>query len=302
MIRGNKLQGYATRCQGDKRPITADVFLTNFCNSRCDYCRYAHTTGDYMRFESFALYADRLLDMGVQGIILTGGGEPTLNPDFEKITGWLERNGVPYGINTNLVKLVKCSPVFLKVSVDAGTSSRYRAIRGVDTFEKVVANIREICAFRRETKSRTNIGVQCVARCQDDVVEFYEAMKGLDVDYIYLRPFEGGKSEVSEEMVKSWLGEIADPRIVFSFKFQLKDYQSPWCIGNWSVITVDWNGNVPYCCHRPNEIVGHILDRNILERKSAYHVDMSLCERPCRLSGANYFLENEVMEKDIAFV
>ena len=24
----------------DKRPITADVFLTNYCNNRCPYCTY----------------------------------------------------------------------------------------------------------------------------------------------------------------------------------------------------------------------------------------------------------------------
>ena len=57
--------------------------------------------------------------MGVQGFILTGGGEPTINPDFEKIAGWLTENDFQWGINTNFNKLVKVKPNYLKVSLDA---------------------------------------------------------------------------------------------------------------------------------------------------------------------------------------
>ena len=151
----------------------------------------------------------------------------------------------------------------------------------------------------------TRIGVQCVATDRDDVVSFYERVKCLDVDYIYIRPLEGVNVKgVSEEDVREWLGQDAmrDKRVVMSFKFGLVNYTAPWCMANWSVITVDVDGNVPYCCHRPQEIVGNIMDLNIMDKKRCYHVDMRKCEKPCRLSGANKYLEGLETDKEWFFV
>ena len=128
MIRESKLQGYIERINGVKRPITADIFLTDYCNEKCAYCRYAHKTGKYMKFEDFVKYSERLIELGVQSFILTGGGEPTINPDFKKITDYLEGKGIPYGINTNMQVLRKCNPVFMKISIDTGDSERYKAL------------------------------------------------------------------------------------------------------------------------------------------------------------------------------
>ena len=76
-------------------PITADIFLTNYCNNRCGYCAYGRwkelqTEPRYMRAADFEKYMYRLLDLGVKGMILTGGGEPTVNPDFTQIVKTLE--------------------------------------------------------------------------------------------------------------------------------------------------------------------------------------------------------------------
>ena len=301
MIRANKLEAYVER-EESRRPITADVFLTDYCNAKCSYCRYAHASGDYMKFEEFVSYADRLIDLGVKGIILTGGGEPTINPHFNKIVGWLERSEIPYGINTNLIREVFCKPRFLKVSIDAGESARYKETRGVDKLDDVLAHVRDFCEYNKRNGRHTNVGVQCVALNKEDALSFYNAVKVLDVDYIYLRPYEGMESRITRSDVQEWFAGVNDERLNVSFKFDLKDYTAGWCVANWSVITVRHDGYVPYCCHRPNEVVGHILDRNILERKAAWHVDMRTCEKPCRLSGANKYLESKREERDICFV
>ena len=95
-ITGEKMLSHIDRIAGEKKPITADIFLTNYCNNRCPYCTYGrwelNTGAQAMRYEDFITYAKRLAVMGVQGFILTGGGEPTINPDFEKIAGWLTEN------------------------------------------------------------------------------------------------------------------------------------------------------------------------------------------------------------------
>lgn len=305
MITGNKLERYLERCEGERKPITAEVFLSDCCNLRCSYCRYGHESGKTMDYRDFVVYTKRLVEMGVKGIILTGGGEPTTNPHFGRICQWLERNEIPYGVNTNGVMPVMCDARFVKFSIDTGDAERYRKIRGRDKLEQVLRNVRDLAKYRKERESGMRIGVQCVATRKEDVISFYEKVKVLDVDYIYVRPLEGvSVKRVSETEVKDWLGEerMKDTRLVLSFKFGLTEYSSPWCMANWSVITVDVDGNVPYCCHRPKEILGSVMDLNIMQKKMEYHVDMKKCEKPCRLSGANRYLEEFKKDEEWFFV
>ena len=44
------------------------------------------------------------------------------------------------------------------------------------------------------------------------------------------------------------------------------------------------------------------MDKDILEKKNKYHVDMIKCEVPCRLSGANFYIEMNDIESDAVFV
>ena len=39
-IAGNKMLAHLDRIVGEHKPITADIFLNNFCNNRCPYCTY----------------------------------------------------------------------------------------------------------------------------------------------------------------------------------------------------------------------------------------------------------------------
>lgn len=301
MIRENKLSNFVER-QMTHKPITADIRLTNYCNARCKYCNVIRNT-DYMKIDDFIMYAKRLLDLGVLGFKLTGG-EPTLSPHFEKVVAWLEENNIPYGLNTNLIRRVVCEPVWLKVSIDAGTREEFMALRGVDKLDDVLLNVDSFCKRKKMDGLRTKIGVQSVATSKENVLSFYHAVKGLDVDYIYIRPWEmcGGGGKVSRADVESWMDGIKDERINISFKFDLKDYLPNSCFGHWSAITVRWDGMVQYCCNRIYDIVGHVMDDDILEKKAAYCVDMKKCDIPCRLSGVNKYLEDRKIESDIFFV
>ena len=303
MITGNKISGFADRIATDRRPVTADIFLTNYCNEKCKYCRFAHTEGDYMNYDTFVSYALRLLDMGVRGFILTGGGEPSLNPDFYKICRWLQLKGIRYGVNTNLVDLHYITPTFLKVSIDAGTPEEYRRIRGVDMFERVKHNLWEYIAYKKGNHLGTAIGIQCVATSKQTVVDFYETFKSSQVDYIYFRPFENHNGHITQPDVMDAIDEIckSDPRVNKSYKFNSMR-RMPACLGNWTVINVNWDGTVAYCCHRPNDIVGHINDGDILEKLRRYNVDMSQCDIPCRLSGVNEYLLQTAVVEDYCFV
>lgn len=303
MIRDNKLTHYIDRILYSQKPITADIFLTDFCNNKCVYCRYAHTrSGKYITFEQFKKYGEALLKLGVKGFILTGGGEPMINPDFEKITTWLEEQGIDYGINTNINTLHYCKPNFLKVSLDTGDRETYKKIRGVDTLNNVLQNLQLFIDWKLLNSPQTKIGLQCMTTKVEQVLDFYEAIKDFQVDYIQFRPFETQGDNLEYKDIVYEIENIKDPRIIKSYKYDLIGFKPQSCIGNWSVITIDVDGNVPYCCHKPDSIVGHILDKDILNKKRLYQNDMKTCETPCRLSGANKYLSEFKIENDIHFL
>lgn len=285
-----------------KTPITADFFLTNFCNNKCKYCTYkrwekAKESPRSISFEDFSRYTQILLKLGVQGIILTGGGEPTLCLDFDRICAWLEENKIPYGINTNFNILKYIAPRYLKVSLDGYDRESYYQIRGVDKYDEVVQNIKKYASWKRQNAVQTSLGVQCVATDPVFVRMFYEAVKGLDVNYIAIRPVESTCGEFYRD-IRNERNRLAcieeleklnsfDKRVIINYKWHEPETLFNTCRANWSQIALDECGNILYCCHKPYEIVCHITDPDVMKRKAEYKTNMAMCDVPCRLTGPN---------------
>lgn len=296
-------------------PITADVFITNYCNNKCPYCTYRRWELEpgarYMHFEDFVKYTQRLLWFGVKGIILTGGGEPTLNPDFNKITEYLEKNEIDYGINTNFCEYRYFRPNYLKVSLDGYDRESYIKKRGVDRYDDVIANIKKYA--ENKDKSKTNLGVQMVVTDINDIEPFYNSVKDIDLDYIVYRPVEStNRCYYSDTDLKTFVPifikylnsfKRKDERIVVNSKWGQLDQRFKTCVANWAQIALDECGNVIYCCHKPYEIVGHIMDDDIIEKREMFRTNMCTCDVPCRLTASNMLVEYaEQRTKDDCFI
>lgn len=304
-IAGDKMLSHLDRVAGEHLPITADIFLTNYCNNRCPYCTYRRWSlegGAYaMSLQEFQRYAVRLMRMGVRGFILTGGGEPTVAPDFLNIARWLERGGVRYGVNTNFNILHFIRPDYLKVSLDGWDEESYERARGVKAYQQTRKNIQTYAAWKKENSPITSLGIQMVATSVDAVHRFYEANRDLDVDYIVFRPKEstGGKEYATDTDMLDAMGIIEaidklqykDSRVTLNFKWRMLRKTFERCSASWAQIAVNERGEVMYCCHKPYQIVGHILDPDILEKKEAAVTDMAGCDVPCRMTAPNIFMD-----------
>ena len=298
-ITGNKILAHLDRVVGDHKPITADIFLNNFCNDNCPYCTYKRWEFDdaarSMSYDDFVKYGTRLRELGVLGFILSGGGEPTIAKDFQKIVDWLDEESIPYGINTNFNKFARCNPQYLKVSLDAWDETSYKQKRGVYAYSKVVQNIVHFASVKSE---HTRLGIQLLATDMDSVFKFYEANRVLPVDYIVIRPVESTDGKYYREnphyqSITSAIDEVAraDQRVIKNYKWDLIHQKFSRCIGQWSQIAMNELGEIMYCCHKPYKIVGHVMDEDILEKKARTEIDMSMCDVPCRLTGVNHDLQ-----------
>ena len=321
-ISGDKMFAHMDRIIGEHKPITADIFLTNYCNNNCPYCTYNRWEFDEgarsMSYGDFVKYVSRLLDFGVKGIILTGGGEPTIAKDFDKIVNWLTNNNIHYGVNTNFNILHYFKPDYLKVSLDSWDEESYKNNRGVRMYETVRSNIIEYAKWIKNNSPSTSLGIQILAKNMGDVFKFYDANKDLDVDYISIRPMESTAGSYYKNLVKTdayvdmlpenivkAINQLAalDKRVIKSFKWDLLDRQEDTCTASWAQIALNENGEVMYCCHKPYQIIGHIMDEDILEKKNKAMTDMSMCDIPCRMTAPNMEVKRILsLPKDANFI
>ena len=80
-------------------------------------------------------------------------------------------------------------------------------------------------------------------------------------------------------------------------------FEGTSCVASWAQIALNERGEVMYCCHKPYQVIGHVLDEDILEKKAAAVTDMRTCDIPCRMTAPNAFVARTMAErKDVCFI
>lgn len=310
MITGTKmlknLDNLATR-----RPITAQIQLCNFCNNACSYCRYVGMPVKECKsvsIDEFKQYVGILQGLGVKGFILTGG-EPTISSDFDLITDWLEAKDIPYGINTNFNSVKYIKPRYLKISIDGYDAESYKEVRKVDKYAETIDNVKAYLIWKQKNNVQTTVGIQKIGTDVDECRAFYEAHKGLDVDYISFRPIETVNhsfyTEHDEKAVVGYLERLReqDKRVKINYKYYEVRTCFDRCYANFLQIAVNQNGEVIYCCDKSDEVVCHITDPDVLRKMAEFKTDMRTCLAPCRMTGPNALVRDmEKVTRDSMFI
>ncbi|OHE55879.1 MAG: hypothetical protein A2027_04300 [Thermodesulfovibrio sp. RBG_19FT_COMBO_41_18] len=91
---------------GIGRPQSLQVALSNKCNLKCVFCSVAERElkqeWDYLEL---CKAIDSFMSVGIKTIEFSGGGEPTLYPDFRHIVSSCYSRGLKIGLITNGLKL-----------------------------------------------------------------------------------------------------------------------------------------------------------------------------------------------------
>ncbi len=145
------------------------------CNHKCPMCWLQHlTTEQYKQVREDDLKTgmkaadyEALFDSMPAGLLevnVVGGGEPLIHREIIDIFRSIRSHGFRGSLITNaslLTKEIAAQMIdmewnVVRASVHAGDSETYKAVQGVDRFEKVRANLGHYDRLRREAGKRSN--------------------------------------------------------------------------------------------------------------------------------------------------
>ena len=161
----------------DLKSIKWDI--TGTCNLSCIHCctgnKYAQEKNKELSLKDRLEIIDRFAKGGVTSINLLGGEPLTLGDDFFSIVEYGISKGIQMSSNTNglllnndiIKKLADTGMNGLTISIDGPSSETHDAIRGKDTFKRVVYNVRNLTAYLSKKTNPMNITISTVLNKQN---------------------------------------------------------------------------------------------------------------------------------------
>ena len=269
-------------------PRSLYLETTNRCDSKCQTC--------IRTFRSLEPPADLTLEQVkviteqfsvLERIVLHGIGEPLLNREIFEIVAYLKTRAATVLFNSDAISLTATRALRLiqsgldeyRVSLDAATRQTYRRLRGVDQFDRVVANVRRLVQLERgrsRSAPRVSLWFTASRANLDELLAFVRLAADLGVDEVYVQRlvFNGlglataenalhGRLQRQEQEVLDQAQELARGLGVAlrasglttplaSLKGEMSSPR-PWagCQRPWTLSYVTANGNVLPCCISP---------------------------------------------------
>ena len=235
-------------CAG--RPVEFSIELTSRCNLKCVMCpRDDHAErglGAISRetFERILEQTGRHLEFAYLHL----AGEPLLHSQFDELIAEATRRGLATGLSTNGIlldaeraaRLIDSGLSTLVISIDGTDAATYRAIRGADSFERVVANAEGFLRLKAKAGRgpRTVMQMTCMHENEHQTGEFVRRWRSLGADTVRLKrffTFAGTVEDRSYDQPDS--GRTAVPG------------RRPPCFLLWRQMAFYYDGTAVSCCH-----------------------------------------------------
>jgi len=250
-------------------PITVEIDPSNRCNHACQWCFSALShTGEYLGLECFERLVAELKHMGVQSVVLKGGGEPTIHPHFPDLIKSLQNNTLAVGLITNGTLLrpgsreaIRNHVDWARVSLDAATPKTHQTIHGTKDFQRIIDNV----SWLAKHATRTLVGLNFVTepRNINEIHAFARMGRDLGVAYISLRYVFDPNSSLSESVRLEMRDQVRSAKSLETDSFRVMlgnldeacldtDTSAPQtgerCLGPNLVGVVGAEGEVYACC------------------------------------------------------
>ena len=203
-----------------------DLQHYSICNLRCTYCNYTredqHFSPQYDALEVLRLFTPE--DVRWNAHVDFAGGEPTLLENLEEYLEFFRARRIRVLMFTNAVRfhqaiydgLADGSIYWVTTSLDAGTPSTFKALRGRDRYLQVLENLSRYAVAGSKGKGMLSVKyIFCDSNCgDDDIAGFAYAMLALrpqkvwltfDFSPLFLHQFDHDYSKQIEAYAKLYL-------------------------------------------------------------------------------------------------
>lgn len=304
--------------QKRRGPVMVDIHPTLACQNKCNFCisDNPHVSGverkNYSRKHQleWPVLKSTLLDMkdlGVKSVQLTGGGEPTLYPQFSELMS--EVNRFNTGLITNGILLgdyandIIGNVEWARVSLDASNARMYLQIKKNEAFNKVISGLTTLVEKHRERQTRTKrIGVAYVLTPEnvEGIVEVASLMQDIQPDYIQFKDVVNRGMMLTEfyhkkiDKLIEEAKEVTSVPILYTKHNGINFDQDPMtdCRATDYVTILGADGKVYGCCHLeylPQAAYGSVYEKpfsDIWKNKPKISIREELCWN-CRFGNLN---------------
>ncbi len=266
-------------------PLHIDFEIFFKCNLKCIMCvmglpgKERVKYGDpkaRLKFKTFQKVIDEGVPFGLRSIGFNGINEPLLEGDLIQWIRYARENGIVdamFSTNGLLMDaavsrtLIASGLTRIMISIDAATPETYARVRGVDAFDKVVDQVRQFVAIRKEMKRRLPLVRVSFIKMKHNIheLELFIDMWKDTVDFFsiqsYANPLIPG--EPYFEDLEQY--HIHPERTDIHFR----------CPQPWVRLMIRHNGDLNPCCgiQGPNLIIGNIYQDTIHEVWNSQQMD-----------------------------
>lgn len=299
-------------------PVGIDIELTYVCNHACRWCSYSsllRPSGPRLPLALVVHCLDWAKENHVGSILYSGGGEPTLHPDFRAIMDATQQRSLDFAIFTNgstLLHLAKAIPEscrYIRISLDAGTQATHKALHGAKA--NSLAEIGRALQLIRAQVPQTLLGLSYVVtedNCRE-AAEAYELAKRWGIDQLFF------KREVSLERLPNgfdieWVDRLNDagPSVFVRNSTAFRGHKTKVCHTSPLKAVVDPEGKLYICCARrsSDDMIGDLRENSFSEiwcskrHRSVWSaLNLSEC-RDCRMRQYNEIVDTHLKHETLA--
>lgn len=180
-------------------PRSLYLETTNRCDSECQTCIRTFTSLEPPA-DLTLVQVQAIVEQfpGLDRVVLHGIGEPLLNREIFDIVHWLKARVATVLFNSDAIsltaprarRLIETGLDEYRVSMDAATAATYRRLRGVDQFDRVVANVGRLVQLERALgwpSPRVSLWFTATRVNLEELPAFVVLAAGLGVGEVYVQ-------------------------------------------------------------------------------------------------------------------
>ncbi len=183
----------------EHEPVCLYLETTNRCNLLCQTCPRTFEDLESPADMSWGLFTS-IVDQfpRIARVVLHGVGEPMMVRELPRMVRYLKGRGTYVLFNTNGTllnrrkgrQLIDAGLDELRVSLDAAEGPAFKMVRGLDLFDRIVANLRSFIAMQHELKvtaPRVSLWLTGLKEPMDQLPAFVRLAHQLGVREVYLQ-------------------------------------------------------------------------------------------------------------------